>query len=533
MQNIILISTFGVSVAAIIYSMILSRVVTKQPTSSKKLFDISKVITNDLKKKEAKNVKDFALVAIVLFTGIMYAFGWLAAISFLVGSLLFIAVDYYLSDVSAKTSVNIAETAKSSAVSAYKLNYNFAAAATFLIAGVGLLSVVTVDIILKDPNCLLALVLSAILAAVFSWRGGPVSPGGSRGGRHNYLGTFVGTLVITILLAKSSGAVYKNIELLPLLFVSFVLIISLLSRFLSGVNPIKLNVSSAMNRAVIFVSILTLAAAYFVPRYILEASGTKLIIKLAATLVLGSVLSLIIIYTRQFSKILPTIAVALTVLVANYLAGNYGITLAALGFLSLWPLTMLVNLFSYQNKGAEVIVVAAEMPEAAVENIKTLDSSKIITSGYFITLFGVLAITILLYYFAGLSSLKFLATDPKLISGLLFGAVVSYILSSELFVDKILKIAVAVAGAVLAGITLGPIFLGGIIVGAILIDLLVSQSVSCEVLIMTIVGVFASTFIETQYGLMIRGIIAGGTVVLVAAYFIIKMLYGKRLQAGK
>jgi len=523
MSTIILASTFGVSILAIAYSLFLAFSVSSKSAGSKKLFDISKIISDDLKKKEAKNIKDFALVAIVLFTGIMYAFGWQSAASFLAGAVLFILIDYFLSTISTKASVNMAEAAKSNAVSVYKINYNFAYASTFLIAGVGLLSVAAVNVILTDLNCLLALVLSAVLAAVFSWKSG----------RQNYLGTFVGTLAIAILLAKSSGVSYKNLEILPLALASFVLIISLLSRFLSGINPAKLNVSSAMNRAVILVSILTLVAAYFGPKYILEAFGTKLIIKLAAALALGLALGLIIIFTRQFSKILPTVAVALIVLASNYLAGTYGVILAALGYLSLWPLSMLANLFSYQNKNAEAIATTAEMSETAVENITTLDSSKIITSGYFIGLFGILAVSALLYYFVGLGSLNFLATDPKLISGLLLGGAASYILSSELFVDKILKIAVAVIGVVLAGITLGPIFLAGVIAGAILIDLLVSQSVSSEVLIMTIVAVFASSFIETQYSLMIRGIIAGGTIVLVVVYFIVKMLYAKRLQIGK
>ncbi|MCX6810352.1 MAG: sodium/proton-translocating pyrophosphatase [Candidatus Berkelbacteria bacterium] len=523
MQNIIMFSTFGVSIFTIVYSLFLASGISLKSAGSKKLFDISKIIADEQKKKAIKNIKDFALVAVVLFTGIIYAFGWQAAVSFLAGAVIFALIDHYLMTVSAKVSVRSAEAAKTDAVFAYKLNYILAAVATYLMAGSGLLIFAIINFILKDSICLISLALSAVVVSIFTWRGG----------RQNYLGAFVGILAAVIVLTKSGISSYKNVELLPLMFVSFILLISLVSKLLSGVNSTKLNVSSAMNRAVIFVSILTLAAAYFGPRYILEVSGAKLIIKLAATLVLGLVLGLIIIYTRQFSKILPTIAVALTVLIANYLVGNYGITLAALGFLSLWPLLMLANLFSYSIKNAEAIAVAAEIPQTAVENIKTLDSSKIRTSGYFITLFGILAVTILIYYFAGLSSLKFLATDPKLISGLLFGGAASYILSSELFVDKILKIAVAIIGVVIAGVTLGPIFLAGVIAGAILIDLLVSQSVSCEVLIMAIIAVFSSTFIETQYSLIIRGIIAGGTIFLVATYFIIKMLYAKRIQVGK
>lgn len=518
MFSIALISAFGVSVIAIVYSLLLFFGISSKPAGSKKMFDVSKILTEELKKKQLKNIRDFSLAGIVLFTGIMYSFGWQAAASFLVSAVLFVLVDYYLMNLSSKTAVRLAEAAKSSAVAAYKLNYNFSVANTYLMAGSGLLLLTIVYFLFNDPICLVALALSAILISFFSWRSS----------RQNYFGAFIGILVVASSLIKLNVSNYSNAEYLPLMFTSFILLISVISRLVSGISSATLSVSAAFNRGLVFVSVLIIAAAYFAPKYILDINNTHLLIKLAAALIFGLLLNIAILSVKQFSKVLPTVAIALVILVANYLSGTFGLILAALGFLALWPLAMIASLFTYQTKNAEIIAATAEMPENTTRNIKSLDSSKIRTSGYFISLFGILAIGTLIYYFLKLKGTEFLITDTRILSGLLFGAVLSYLLSSELFIDKILKISVVVLVSVLAGLTLGPVFLAGVLVGAILVDLLVSQAVNGEVLVLAIVGVLTSSFIENQYSTMIRGIIAASVMVLAVGYFVTKKVIDGR-----
>jgi Na+/H+-translocating membrane pyrophosphatase len=424
---------------------------------------------------------------------------------------------------SIQVAVRIAEAAKTGVVNAYKLNYNFSLASTFLTAGTGFLIFGVVYFVFKDPAALLALALSAILSSFFSWRGG----------RFNYLGVFVTTLSAIVVLASQNVSTYSNAEIFPLIFIVFVLLSTAIGAIISQVMLKTENIKSAIYRGLICVSVLVFAGSYFGIKYILVSTDSTISIKLAIAILVGLLLALAVILIRQISKISPILAVGVLVLVSNFLAGNYGITFAAIGFLSLWPAIMILNLFRHQSESANSIGLSAEMSAETLENLKSLEKNKLKSGGYFISLFGISALGLLLHYYLQFSAINFSAADSKFLSGLLFGGTLAYLLNSELVKDKIFKIAIAVLGAIIAGITLGPILLAGVLAGAFLVDLLVSQAIGAEILLMIATSVLLSGFIENQYSLIIRAIIAGAVVLLTAGYFIIEKFYGKRIEIGK
>ncbi|MEI8061430.1 MAG: sodium/proton-translocating pyrophosphatase [Candidatus Berkelbacteria bacterium] len=518
MYNIALFSTLGLSVLAVIYSLLKSMSIRKNPSGSKKMFDVSKSLVAEMKLKHAQNLKDFALVAIVLFTGIIYAFGWQSATCFLVGAVLFSLIDYYLMGISTSTTLRLAEAARSGVMDAYKINNNFSSSAAVLVAGSGLFLVSLTHFFFKDLATLLALALSAILVSIFSWRGGKL----------NFIGSYVAALSAAVILTGASKVSYQNIELLPLLFAGLGIVAMIVGQLFARLNSKTLNISAVLYRLVAVFSVLFLAAAYFGPRYIFAISNIHDLLKLAIALVVGLVAGLVAIFVRQISKIMPTIIIAVAILVANYLAGVYGLALTVIGLSFIWPLIFANNLFVYLTKNAAIIADGAEMAPAAAENIELLASGNLKTTGYFISLCGLVAVAILAFYFGRFTNFGFAFIGPKLLPGLLLGGAMTYIISSELVNNKILKLAIVVLAAIVAGLALEPVFLAGLLAGAILVDILVSQAVSAEVLAVTIVGVLLVDFIQSPYTLMVRAAIVAVAVVVPAASWIIKKIYDGR-----
>ncbi|MEI6144439.1 MAG: sodium/proton-translocating pyrophosphatase [Candidatus Berkelbacteria bacterium] len=515
MYNIALFSTLGLAVLAVIYSFLKSMSISKKPSGSKKMSDVSKSLVAELKLKQAQNFKDFALVAIVLFTGIIYAFGWQPAACFLVGAVLFAFIDYYLMGLSTSTTLRLAEAARAGVMDAYKLNNNFSSSAAFLVAGSGLLLVSLTHFVFKDLATLLALALSAILVSIFSWRGGKL----------NFIGSYVAALSAAVILAGASKVSYQNIELLPLLFAGLGIVAMIVGQLFARLNSKTLNISAVLYRLVAVFSVLFLTAAYFGPRYIFAISNIHDLLKIAISLAIGLLAGLVAIFVRQVSKIMPTIIVAVAILVVNYLAGVYGLALTVIGLSFIWPLTFANNLFAYQTKNAAIIVGGAEMAPAAAENIELLASGNLKTAGYFISLCGLVAVAILAFYFGRFANFGFAFIGPKLLSGLLLGGAMTYVISSELVSNKILKIAIVVLVAIIAGLALEPVFLAGLLAGAVLVDILVSQADSAEVLIAVIAGVLLIDFIQSPYSLIIRAAIAGGAIVISAICLIVKKFY--------
>ena len=523
MTNIALFSTLGVSVLAIIFSFVLARQIGKKPAGSKKMADVSKPISAEIKIRQTKNLKDFSLVAIILFTGIIYAFGWQAAASFLAGAVVFILTDRYLMNLSDKTALRLAEASKSGLSILHKLNYNLAAVTTFLTAGTGVLIFSGCCFAFKDQTTILAMALSAILVSFFSFRAGKL----------NFFGSYLTILAVVVALAQNDVSTYQNAEIFPLIFAAFAIVITAICGLFAKINPKTLNLSAVFYRGLAIISILFLAAAYFGPKYILAISDKMTLIKLVVVLVIGLILSLATIFLRQIPKIVPTLTIALAVLFANYFAGTYGVSLVAIGFLTLWPLIYLIDSFTYQIKNAETIALSAEMSPEAVGNIKILAENKIETANYFLSLFGIAATCFILLYFLEYTSINFSLADPKFFSGLFAGGALAYLLDSQIIINKIFKIAAAVIVTILAGVTLGPILLAGVLIGVLLIELLVNQTISFEVLLMLASGVLVSKFIEIEYSLAIRSIIAGAVIILVVGYFIIEKFYGKSIKVGK
>jgi len=514
-------SVFSIPVAVIALSFFLISKIKTKPVGNKKMADVSKLTSDEIKSKQIKNIKDFSLVAVVLLTAIMYAFGWQAASCFFAGSIVFVLVDYFLLNLSNSVTTRLAEAGKGSLAEIHQLNFNFSFASNLLIFAVGFLLLVATHYLFKDPTLLLVFALSAVLVDVFSLRT-----------TKKYFSLYLAALAV-ILFLPENDLLSGNAEIFLLAFSAFILLLSLLSGLFSRVNLKTENLSAVFYRTSIFIIFIFFAGAYFGPKYILQPADTVALLKLIGALISGALVSIMLVFTNKFTKIAPIIAAAIVILVSNYLAGTFGLSLSIIGFLALLPLVSIID--SYRQQGEKVLslAVSAEMSDQTKENCKKIISKRLDLGGFVDSLFGVAAASFVLLYFSRFTGVDFLATDPRLFSGLLLGFSLFYFLAVEIADNKLLKLTAAVFSLVIAGVTLGPIFLAGVLIGAVAIELIINKKNTAQTLTVLIIGILLSGFIENQLNLTIRMIIFGSVVFLTFAYFVIEKIYGKRIEAEK
>ena len=516
MVKIAEISIFGVLTLVAIYSLFLSAAVSKLSTGSKKLTDFGKIFADKIRSSQKEKIKNFSLVAMVIFVGLLYAFGWQSAVSFLVGALIFAFVNYFVANLSAKTAVRLAEVAKTDVVSAYKIGYKFSAAGTFLSNTSGVILLAATYLIFKDPVVLFSLALSAVLVSLFS----------TKNSGQNYLGGFVTALTVVLVLAVKNLSNLQNADIFTLAFAALAILVTAISGLIFHYNAKTPNLSSVFSRFLVPISVLFLAAAYFGSRYFLVGGANFRSEKLAIVLAVGLILALILFLARQSAKYLPILAIGTALIFSSFFSADFGLALVITGFLSLWPLVAITADFYNSIKNSKTIAESAEFTPA-VENLSALTFDPFATSDYFQTISGIATAGLLTFYLLHFGD-NFSASDSKLLAGLLFGAALIYVINLDFFQNKILRVSVIVLGAILAGLTLGPLFLAGVIGGAIITSLLLVDSLGDEVLVLALTGILSLTFVENQFSLPVRVIIGGAALLVVFGYYLFGKFYGRK-----
>jgi len=515
MYNTVLLSSVGLSALLVIYVFLTSRGVANAPIGSKRMADADKPISKSAWERYSKGVTGLALASIVLFTLLMYLFGWQVAVSYLLSAALFGLVDFFALEFSDKANVRVAEASRSSIQETISLAFRTAAASGILaISSVVIVSALAV-FAFSGLDALYAVALAAVVASVFSWQ--KIST--------------VSAVSVAVVAAVIAGSEFlpstKNAPIFPLAVLAAGTLMSIItSWFFKLKEGGKLSLLFA-KRLVISCAVV-IAGSYFLIDYLLADNGfaTLTLFLLFSSGVLACIIS-ILLFRKE--KMLPVVLAGVIAVCANHFAGFYGISIALVGAIATSLLAIVLDPLREVGENAAQISSFAELPEESGERTKILAKSGLSTTNYLSLLTILVSLVLVLVFAKSLPTLGSKISDPKVFAGLLFGGALVYFLGLKQLSQGVHQIAVTVLSVAAAGVLMGSTFLAGLIVGVIAANLFSTENGNAKtVLLVVLTSLLTSSFISELYTLNVRLIISG-SIILLGALIVVWQNYSESI----
>lgn len=485
---------------AILYSAYIIFWLKKQPDGDEKMKEISSAIHIGARAYLNRQYRSVAIVAAVISITIYFVFGWLSVAGFLAGAFASALAGYIGMNIAVRANSKTAQAAKRGLFPALSLAFKSGSVTGFLVAALALLSVSLFYFLTNDVKVLISLGFGASLISVFARLGGgiytkaadvgtdlvgkveagiPEDDPRNPGVVADLVGDMVGdnagmaadlfeTYAVTLIAAMLLGfAIFgdKGVHL-PLVLGGAAIIASIIGSWFVKLGK-KNNIMNALYKGLFWS--LGISAILFAPisRYYFGENYGNIFWSAIIGLVVTVLMVIITDYytAKKYrpvqsiakasnsghgtniimglaigmeSTFLPIILISVGVLLSFWLAGLYGVAIAAMAMLSAAGMIVAIDSFGPITDNAGGISEMTEQPKEVREITDNLDAvgntTKAVTKGYAIASAGLATLVLFASYTEELTgfikNIEFRLQDPYVIIGLFLGASVPYLFAS-------------------------------------------------------------------------------------------------------
>ena len=162
------------SVVAIVYGLLLAKIILKKSEGNEKMKSIASAIAEGAKAYLNRQYKTIGIIAVALFVVLYFGLGFNSAIGFILGAVLSALAGYIGMNVSVRANVRTAEAAKNGLGEALGVAFKGGTVTGLLVVGLALLGVSVLYALTGDIKALIGLGFGSSLISVFARLGGGI-----------------------------------------------------------------------------------------------------------------------------------------------------------------------------------------------------------------------------------------------------------------------------------------------------------------------------------------------------------------------
>jgi len=325
------------AVIAIIYGLVLIKLVLKSPVGNEKMQTIASAIQDGAQAYLNRQYKTISIVAIILFIviGVAPKLGWTMAIAFLLGAALSALAGYNGMNISVRANVRTAEAARTNMESALSVAAKGSSDTGMLVAGMALLGTAGFYFFTKDIHALIGFGFGGSLISIFARLGGgiftkaadvgadlvgkietnipeddPRNPaviadlvgdnvGDCAGMAADLFETYVVTSIAAMILGSLLFPDFNNAVLYPLAIGAVSVIASMIGTFFIKLEQTE-NIMAALYKGLISAGLLAVIAFYPLTNWLMADNGKYSAFNLYLASLVGLLLTMAIVIITEY-----------------------------------------------------------------------------------------------------------------------------------------------------------------------------------------------------------------------------------------
>ncbi|MBI2545191.1 MAG: sodium-translocating pyrophosphatase [Candidatus Aenigmarchaeota archaeon] len=486
---------FVASILALLYAAYLSFNILSKPAGNKLMVEISDGIKDGANAYLIRQYKTLAPLVVILSAIFYFAFSPITTITFLLGAILSALAGYIGMNISVRTNVRTAEQARHGLASALDVAFKGGTVTGLVVAALALLGVTTIYYFTNDVAVTIGFGFGASLISLFMRVGGgiytkaadvgadlvgkvekgipeddPRNPaviadnvgdnvGDCAGMAADLFESYAITLIAAMLLGLSMGTTQV---LFPLMIGAAAILASVIGTFFVRLGNDR-NIWNALFKGIIATTIIAGLLFFGIAQYVLhdmrifyaaviglittviitniteyytstEKNPVKEVSKAART---GAGTNVIRGLALGLESTFPTaILIVVAIFASYYIYGVYGISIAALGMLSVTGIIVAVDAFGPITDNAGGIAEMAKLPKSVREHTDALDAvgntTKAVTKGFAIGSAALAALSLFAAYAEATHLTSIDILKVSVVAGLFLGGAVAFLFTSFL-----------------------------------------------------------------------------------------------------